>query len=80
MLFFNKVLIRHLIIWETLRFKALTQIWFSKVKGLALPKERWRTGSVFFSLPKVDAHNRVPSRQLYHSVTEPPILEAIQKQ
>jgi hypothetical protein len=63
----------------TLHFKNLTQILLSKVKGLALPKERWRTG-FFFSLPKVGAQNRVPSRQLYHSVTEPPILEAIQKQ
>ena len=46
-LFFNKGLIRHLIIWETLHFKALTQIWLSKVKGPALPKERWR--NVFFT-------------------------------
>ena len=36
--FLNKGLIRHLIIWETLHFKALTQIWLSKVKGPALPK------------------------------------------
>ena len=48
MLFFNKGLIRHLIIWETLHFKALTQIWFSKVKGPALPKEMWRKGFVVF--------------------------------
>ena len=47
MLFFNKGLIRHPIIWETLHFKALTQIWLSKVKGPALPKERWRKGFVF---------------------------------
>ena len=64
--FFDKGLIRHLIIWETLHFKALTQIWLSKVKGPALPKERWRKGFVFFSLPKVGAHNSVPSRQLYY--------------
>ena len=64
MLFFNKGLIRHLIIWETLRFKVLTQILLSTVKGPALPKERWRKGFAFFSLPKVDAHNRVPSKQL----------------
>ena len=69
--FFNKGLIRHRIIWETLHFKALTQIWLSKVKGPALPKERWRKGFVFFSLQKVGAHNRVPSKQLYYSVTEP---------
>ena len=69
--FFNKGLIRHLIIWKTLHFKVLTQIWLSKVKGPALPKERWRKGFVFFSLPKVGAHNRVPSKQLYYSVTEP---------
>ena len=31
-----------------------------------LPKERWRKGFVFFSLPKVGAHNRVPSKQLYY--------------
>ena len=45
--FFNKGLIRHLIIWETLHFKVLSQLWFSKVKGPALPKERWRKGFVF---------------------------------
>ena len=56
----------HLIIWETLHFKALTQIWLSKVKGPALPKERWRKGFAFFSIPKVGAHNRVPSKQLYY--------------
>ena len=72
MLFLNKGLIRHLIIWETLHFKALTQIWLSKVKAPALLKERWRKGFVvFFSLPKVGAHNRVPSKQLYYLVTEP---------
>ena len=64
--FFNKGLIRHLIIWETLHFKALTQTLLSKVKGPALAKERWRKGFIFFSLPKVGAHNRVPSRQLYY--------------
>ena len=47
-LFFNQGLIRHLIIWESLHFKALTQLWLSKVKGPALPKERWRKGFVFF--------------------------------
>ena len=65
-LFLNKGLIRHLIIWKALHFKALTQIWFSKVKGPALSKERWRKGFAFFSLPKVGAHNRVPSKQLYY--------------
>ena len=80
MLFFNKGLIRHPIIWETLHFKALTQIWLSKVKGPALPKERWRTGFVFFfSLQKVGAHNRVPSRQLYYSVTEPLMRYPLEK-
>ena len=40
-LFLNKGLIRHQNIWETLHFfKALTWIWFSKVNGPALPKER----------------------------------------
>ena len=42
--FFNKGLIRHLNIWKTLHFKALTQIWVSKVHGPALLKERWGTG------------------------------------
>ena len=70
--FLIRGLIRHLIIWETLHFKVLTQIWrLSKVKASALPKERWRKGFAFFSLPKVGAHNRVPSKQLYYSVTEP---------
>ena len=36
--FFNKGLIRHLIIWETLHCKALTQTLLSKVKGSALAK------------------------------------------
>ena len=57
---------RHLIIWKILHFKALTQIVLSKVKGPALPKERWRKGFVFFSFPKVGAHNRVPAKQLYY--------------
>ena len=53
MLFFNKGLIRHLIIWETLHFKALTQTLLSKVKGPALAKERWRKGfGVFFHSQK----------------------------
>ena len=51
---------------ENLAFKALTQTLLSKVKGPALAKERWRKGSVFFSTPKVGAHNSVPSRQLYY--------------
>ena len=42
--FFNKGLIRHLIVWKTLHFKALTQIWFFKVNGSALLKERWGKG------------------------------------
>ena len=79
MLFFNKGLIRHLIIWETLRFKVLTQIWLSKVKGPALPKERWRKGFAFFSLPKVGAHKRVPSKQLYYWVTEPLMRYPLEK-
>ncbi len=52
-LFFNKGLIRHLIIWETLQFKALTQLWLSTVKGPALPKERWRKGFAFFHSQKL---------------------------
>ena len=78
MLFFNKGLIRHRIIWETLHFKALTQLWLSTVKGPALPKERCRKGFVF-SLPKVGAHNRVPSRQLYYWVTEPLMRYPLEK-
>ena len=46
--FFNKGLIRHLIIWETLHFNFLTQLWLSTVKGPALPKERWRKVFVVF--------------------------------
>ena len=38
--FFNKGLIRNLIIWKTLLFKALTEIWLSKVKAPDLLKER----------------------------------------
>ena len=48
MLFFNKGLIRHLVICKTFHFKALTWIWLSKVKAPALPKERWRKGFSFF--------------------------------
>jgi hypothetical protein len=58
----------------TLHFIALTQTLLSKVKGPALAKERGRTGFIFFSLPKVGAHNRVPSRQLYYLVTEPLLI------
>ena len=64
--------------WETLHFKALTQIWFSKVKGRALPKERWRKGFVFL-IPKVGAHNSVPSKQLYCSVTVPIMRYPLEK-
>ena len=69
--FFNKGLIRHLIIWKTLPFKALSQIWFPKVNGPVLLKERWRKGFCFFSTPKVAGHNRVPSKHSYYWVTEP---------
>ena len=55
--FFNKGVIRHLIIWKTLRFKALTWIWLSKVKDQLYPKK----GVEFFLTPKVGVHNRVPS-------------------
>ena len=65
-LFFNKGLIRHLIIWKTLHFKALTQIWLSKVKDQLYPKKGGERVLFFFSLPKVGAHNRVPSKQLYY--------------
>ena len=37
----NKGLIRHLIIWKTLDFKALTWVRFFKLKGPALHKEKW---------------------------------------
>ena len=63
--FLNKGLM-HLIIWKTLHFKALTWIWFSKVIGPALLKERWKKHFVFFRV-----HNRVPSTQLYYWVSEP---------
>ena len=48
---FNKGLMRHLIVWKTLHFKALTQIWLPKVNGPALLKERWRR-VLIFSTPK----------------------------
>ena len=51
--FLIRGLIRHPIIWETLHFKALTQLWLSKVKGPALPKERWRKGFCFFHSQKL---------------------------
>ena len=63
MLFFNKGLIRHLTVWKTLHFKALTQIWLSKVNGPALLKERWRR---FFPTCQV----RVV--RFYHSCSSPP--------
>ena len=68
--FFNKGLIRHLITRKTLHFKSLTQIWLSKVKAPALPKERWRKVFFSFLLSKVGAQNRVPSKQLYFSACE----------
>jgi len=49
--FFNQDVIRHLIVWKTLHL-ALTHIWFSKVNGLALLKERWRKGFYFFQPQK----------------------------
>jgi hypothetical protein len=30
-----------MIIWKTLHFKALTWVWFCKLKGPTLPKEKW---------------------------------------
>jgi len=51
--FFNEGFIRHLIIWKTLHFKALSQIWFPKVNGPALLKERWRKGFYFFQPQKL---------------------------
>ena len=51
--FFKKGLIRHLIIWKTLHFKALTQIWLSKVNGPALLKERWGKGVGAFQPQKL---------------------------
>ena len=53
MLFFKKGLIRHLIIWKTLHFQDLTQIWLSKVNGPALLKERWRRFLIFFQPQKL---------------------------
>ena len=48
---FFKGLIRHLIIWKTLHFKALTQICFLKFF-----KERWRKGFVFLFLITIEYH------------------------
>ena len=64
--FFNKGFNKASNYLENFASKALTQIWLSKIKAPALPKERWRKGFAFFSLPKVGAHNRVPSKQLYY--------------
>ena len=73
MLIFNKGLINKasIFFWKALHFKALTQIWLSKVNGPALLKERWRNGFWFFSTPKVVWHNRVPPKHSYYWVTEP---------
>ena len=68
--FFNKGLIRHLIIWKTLHLD-LTQIWLSKVNAPALLKERWRRFFIFFNPKKVVGHNRVPSKHSYYWVTQP---------
>ena len=77
--FFNKGSIRHLIIWKTLHFKALSQIWFPKVNGPALLKERWGKGFWFFSTPKVVGHNRVPSKHSYYWVTQPLMRDSLEK-
>ena len=50
---FNKGLIRYLTVWKTLHFKALTQIWLSKVNGPALLKERWRMFLIFVQPQKL---------------------------
>ena len=49
MLFLNKGLIRHLIIWKTLRCKALTWIWLSKVKDQLYPKKGVEMALFFFN-------------------------------
>ena len=51
--FFSKGSIRHLIVWKTLHFKALTHIWLSKVNGPALLKERWGKDFVFLQPQKL---------------------------
>ena len=56
---------------ETLHFKALTQIWFSKVNGPALLTEMLRKVFCFFSTPKAVWHNRVQSKHSYYWVTGP---------
>ena len=53
MLFFKKELIRHLIIWKTLHFKALTWIWLSKVKGQLYPKKGVDIAFIFFQPQKL---------------------------
>ena len=50
-LFFNKGLKRHLIIWKTLHFKALSRIWFSKVNGPA--QRKVEKGFLFFQPQKL---------------------------
>ena len=78
-LFFNKGLKRHLIIWKTLHFTALTQISISKTNGPALLKERWRKGFWFFSTHKVVGHNRVPSKHSHYWVAQPLMGDHLEK-
>ena len=41
------------------------------------PKKGGERFLLFFSLPKVGAHNRVPSKQFYYWVAEPLIVSLI---
>ena len=45
--------------------------WTSQTSWSLCPKKDGERVLFFFSLPKVGAHNRVPSKQLYYWVTEP---------
>ena len=49
----KKGLIRHLIIWETLHFNALTWIWLSKVKDQLYPKKGGEMVLLFFHSQKL---------------------------
>ena len=64
--FFNKGLIRHLIIWKTLHFQNFNTAMAFYSKGASFTQRKVEKGFCFFSLPKVGAHNRVPSKQLYY--------------
>ena len=65
-LLFNKDLIMHLIIWETLHFQGFNMDMVFKSKWTSLTQRKVdKMFGVFFA-PKVVVHNRVPSKQLHY--------------